>query len=147
MDDNNCKSSFAPPSVIRNGTMEQLERWGEDNFNDGHDRFWALKKIRTIFCPSKVPAIFRESDFYLNSLIFSNIIVNKNDSFMYLLKCSHHPFFGCGYGARRMNFDDLTLLQFSDRVGRSDIQVSKRWVRSEEIILTVKLSVVNFRVP
>ncbi len=32
--------------------------------------FWPEKKIRTIFRPSRVPAIFRESDFYLNSLIF-----------------------------------------------------------------------------
>ncbi len=31
-----------------------------------------LKKIRTIFCPSRVPAIFREADFYLNSLTCSH---------------------------------------------------------------------------
>jgi hypothetical protein len=30
-----------PPSVIRNGAMEQVYRSGEDNFNDGHDRFLA----------------------------------------------------------------------------------------------------------
>jgi hypothetical protein len=40
LDDSNCKSSFAPPSIIRNGTMEQLKVLGEDNFNDGHDQFW-----------------------------------------------------------------------------------------------------------
>jgi hypothetical protein len=37
MDDGNCKSSIAPPSVIRNGTMKQVNRLGEDNFNNGHD--------------------------------------------------------------------------------------------------------------
>ncbi len=50
MDDGDCKSSFAPPpGVIRNGAMKQVNRLGEDNFNDGHDRFLAWKKIRTIF--------------------------------------------------------------------------------------------------
>jgi hypothetical protein len=41
MDDGDCKSSFAPPSVIPNGAMKQVNRLGEDNFNDEHDRFLA----------------------------------------------------------------------------------------------------------
>jgi hypothetical protein len=41
MDESDCKSSFAPPSVIWNGAMEQVYRSGEDNFNDGHDQFLA----------------------------------------------------------------------------------------------------------
>ncbi len=41
MNESNCKSSFAPPSVIQNGAMEQVYRLGEYNFNDGHDRFLA----------------------------------------------------------------------------------------------------------
>ena len=30
-----------PPSVIQNGAMKQVNRLGEDNFNDGHDQFLA----------------------------------------------------------------------------------------------------------
>jgi hypothetical protein len=41
MDDGNSKSSFAPPSVIRNGAMKHVNRLEEDNFNDGHDQFLA----------------------------------------------------------------------------------------------------------
>ncbi len=73
MDESNCKSNFAPPSVIRNGAMEQVYRSGEDNFNDGHDRFLAGKKNRTIFRPSRVHAIFREVRFYLNSLNWKKV--------------------------------------------------------------------------
>ncbi len=66
-----AKAVSPPPSIIRNDAMEQEYRSGEDNFNDGHDRFLAWKKNQTIFRPSRVPAIFREPDFYLNSLIWS----------------------------------------------------------------------------
>ncbi len=68
MDESNCKSSFAPSSVIWNGAMEQVHRLWEDNFNKGMINFWPENKIRTIFCPSRVPAIFQEVRFYLNSL-------------------------------------------------------------------------------
>jgi hypothetical protein len=30
-----------PPGVIQNGAMKQVNRLGEDNFNDGHDQFLA----------------------------------------------------------------------------------------------------------
>ncbi len=60
-----------PPGIIQNGAMKQVNRLGEDNLNDGHDWFLVWKKIRTIIRPSRVPAIFWESDFYLNSLMYS----------------------------------------------------------------------------
>ncbi len=72
-----AKVVLPPPGVIWNGAMKQVNRLREDNFNNGHDQFLAWKKIRIIFCPSRVPAIFRESDFYLNSLICRRTIGNR----------------------------------------------------------------------
>ncbi len=60
MDDGNCKSSFAPPNVIRNGAIKQVNRLGEDNFNDGHDWFLARKKIERFFVRQGFPP-FSES--------------------------------------------------------------------------------------
>jgi hypothetical protein len=48
--------------------MEQVYRLGEDNFNNGMINFWPENN-----CPSKVPAIFQELGFYLNSLKLSPI--------------------------------------------------------------------------
>ena len=67
MDGSKCKTSFAPHSVVLNATIEQVYRSGEGNFNNSK-RHFCLKKIPMIFCPSKGPAIFREFDFYCNSL-------------------------------------------------------------------------------
>ncbi len=61
MDESNCKSSFAPPGVIRNGAMEQVYRSGEDNFNDGHDRFLARKKIEQFFVRQGFPPFSKRS--------------------------------------------------------------------------------------
>ncbi len=49
MDDSNTKSSFVSPSIVLNGTMEQVHWSGEDNFNNGHDQFFAWKKIERFF--------------------------------------------------------------------------------------------------
>ncbi len=61
MDDGNCKSSFAPPpGVIWNGAMKQVNRLGEDNFNDGQDWFLAWKKSEEFFVRQGFPP-FSES--------------------------------------------------------------------------------------
>ncbi len=44
-----AKVVLPPPSVIRNGAMEQVYRSGEDNFNDGHHQFLAWKKFEQFF--------------------------------------------------------------------------------------------------
>ncbi len=68
MDDGNCKSSFAPPRRYSEWCHETGEQIGGRQFQRWAWSILAWKKIRTIFRPSGVPAIFRESDFYLNSL-------------------------------------------------------------------------------
>jgi hypothetical protein len=36
-----AKAVLPPPGVIRNGAMKQVNRLGEDNFNNVHDQFLA----------------------------------------------------------------------------------------------------------
>ncbi len=45
MDDGNCKSSFAPPSVIWNGAMKQVNRLGKTISMMGMINFWPEKKL------------------------------------------------------------------------------------------------------
>jgi hypothetical protein len=57
MDDGNCKSSFALPGIIRNGAMKQVNRLGEDYFNDAMCmiNFWPEKKFEQFFVREGFP--------------------------------------------------------------------------------------------
>jgi hypothetical protein len=59
MDESNCKSSFAPPSVIWNGAMEQIYQ-GKTISTMGMIDFWPDKKFERFFVRQGFPP-FSES--------------------------------------------------------------------------------------
>jgi hypothetical protein len=82
MDDGNCKSSFAPPRRYSECCHETGKQIGERQFQRWVINFWPEKNSNDLFLvfrPSGVPAIFRESDFYLDSLIFSPKLIGPNN--------------------------------------------------------------------
>ncbi len=85
-----AKVVLPPPGIIRNGAMKQVNRLGEDNFNDGHDRFLAWKKNSNGFLSVKgsrhFPRVrFLSEQFYFTIIISMRVIFQQRKNYVWYL--------------------------------------------------------------